>query len=102
MRQCRICGGSGIVYNRTPEAGSHGDLALCACVLKKCACGGTAPYQAFDAAGNHSWCACRSARTKLIRVKNAFPANPRFPSAIFWKFIEDFVLRIQSRKKYAA
>jgi len=89
MRPCRICGGSGIVYNRTPEAGSHGDLALCSCIQKKCSCGGIAPYQAFDAAGNHEWCACRSARTKLIRVKKAFK-DSQIPKRYLWKFTEDF------------
>lgn len=89
MKQCRICGGTGIIYNRTIEAGSHGDLAVCQCVLKKCTCGGVSPYQVFDEHGLHAWCPCRSARTKLSAAKKAFH-DSQIPKKYLWKFCEDF------------
>jgi DNA replication protein DnaC len=89
MKQCRICGGAGIIYNRTIEAGSHGDLAVCQCVLKKCTCGGVSPYQVFDEHGLHAWCPCRSARTKLSAAKKAFH-DSQIPKKYLWKFYEDF------------
>lgn len=89
MKQCKICFGTGIIYDRAIEAGSHGDLTLCPCVLKKCTCGGVPPYQVFDEHGEHAWCACKSPRTKLAAAKKAFRES-QIPKKYLWKFYEDF------------
>lgn len=89
MKTCKICGGSGILYDRNPSSETFGDLILCPCVMKACSCGGNPPYQTFDAGGNHSWCTCRSARMKLAATKKAF-RDSQIPKKYLWKFIEDF------------
>ncbi|MDP2983438.1 MAG: ATP-binding protein [Candidatus Latescibacter sp.] len=89
MKTCKVCGSSGIRYDRDIKAGSHGDLVICDCILKKCACGGVPPYQMFQKEGGHSWCACRSARVKLVSAKKAFKES-QIPKKYQWKFFEDF------------
>lgn len=84
-----VCGSSGIRYDRDIKAGSHGDLVICDCILKKCACGGVPPYQMFQKEGGHSWCVCRSARVKLVSAKKAFKES-QIPKKYQWKFYEDF------------
>ena len=89
MKPCRTCGGTGIIYDRAIEAGSHGDIAVCSCITKKCTCGGVPPYQAFDEKGGHAWCSCKSPRTKLAAAKKAFRES-QIPKKYLWKFHEDF------------
>ena len=89
--RCKICGGSGIKYDRNIEAGSSGELKICECVEKQCSCNGLEPYQVFDDKGNQGWCSCRSVRMKLARVKKAFRES-QIPRKYQWKFVEDFVV----------
>ncbi|MCE5251751.1 ATP-binding protein [bacterium] len=89
MKRCRICGSSGIIYDRDIKAGTHGELRICDCIEKLCSCGGAEPYQVFDNKGNFSWCPCRSARLKLATVRKAFK-EAQVPNKYKWKFIEDF------------
>ena len=88
MKKCKVCGGAGIVY-REAAAGSIGDLVLCSCIEKQCTCGGVLPFQVFDLAGNHSWCSCKSVRTRLVYVKKAFKES-QIPKKYIWKFYENF------------
>ena len=89
MKPCRICGGKGIIYDRAIEAGSHGDIAVCSCITKKCTCGGVPPYQVFDEKGGHAWCSCKSPRTRLAIAKKSFHES-QIPKKYLWKFYEDF------------
>jgi DNA replication protein DnaC len=89
MRTCKTCGGSQILYDRNAASETHGELVLCPCVAKGCTCGGIPPYQVFGPQGEHSWCSCRSARTKLHSAKKAFRES-QIPKKYLWKFIEDF------------
>jgi len=91
MKRCRLCGSTGIIYDRTIIAGIHGELRICDCIEKKCGCSGIEPYQVFDEKGNHSWCPCRSARLRLTAAKKAFKES-QLPPKYRWKFIEDFVI----------
>jgi DNA replication protein DnaC len=95
MKTCKVCGGSGIRYDREIKAGSQGDLVICECILKKCACGGVPPYQMFQKEGGHSWCDCRSARVKLVSAKKAFKES-QIPKKYQWKFYEDFEIVVPS------
>ena len=92
MKRCKTCGSSGIIFNRTIEAGSVGELTLCDCVEKRCTCGGVEPFQIFDEQGNHSWCPCRTARLKLIAIKKAFKES-QIPIKYKWKFRKDFITK---------
>jgi DNA replication protein DnaC len=47
------------------------------------------PYQIFSPKGEHSWCPCRGARTRLNATKKAFRES-QIPKRYLWKFIEDF------------
>ncbi len=89
MKRCKVCGGTEVIFNKKPEAGSVGELTLCDCVEKRCSCGGVEPFQLFDAQGNHSWCPCRAARYRLIATKKAFRES-QIPVKYKWKFREDF------------
>ena len=89
MRRCKICGGTGIIYDRNIEAGSHGELKVCECIEKKCKCGAVPPYQVFNKEMKHSWCACRTARLRLEATKKVFK-NSCIPRKYMWKFHEDF------------
>lgn len=89
MRRCKICGGTGIIYDRNIQAGSIGELRVCDCILKQCKCGAVPPYQIFDEKGEHSWCGCRSARIRLETAKKAFRES-QIPKKFRWKFCEDF------------
>ncbi|MFC1693043.1 ATP-binding protein [Candidatus Latescibacterota bacterium] len=89
MKRCKICGGTGIIYDRDIKAGSYGELKICPCIEKQCTCNAIPPYQVFDKNGDHSWCACRWARIKLETTKKAFRES-RIPQKYKWKFIEDF------------
>jgi len=89
MKKCKICGSSGIIYDRNIQAGSIGELKICGHVEKLCTCGGVPPYQVFGDDGSPSWCACRSARIKLERVKHAF-RDSQIPRKFLWKFLDDF------------
>ena len=89
MRRCKICGGTGVIYDRNIQAGSYGELRVCDCIEKKCTCGAFPPYQVFDEDGEHSWCTCRSARLRLDTTKKAFK-EAHIPNKFKWKFREDF------------
>lgn len=89
MRTCKLCSGTGILFNRDVKSPTSGELALCPCVAKKCTCGGIAPYQSFDDKGGHGWCSCRSARMKLSGAKKAFRES-QIPKKYLWKFLDDF------------
>ena len=89
MKRCKICGGTGVIYDREIQAGSHGELRVCDCIEKKCGCGAFPPYQVFDDEGEHSWCACRSVRLKLEATKKVF-SESRIPKKYMWKFLDDF------------
>jgi DNA replication protein DnaC len=88
-KQCKICGNTGVIFDRNTNTGPHGDLRVCDCIEKKCTCGAFPPYQVFDEKGNHSWCVCRSPRMKLVTAKKAFRES-QIPRKYMWKFIEDF------------
>ena len=98
MKRCRICGGSGIFFDRNIKAGSQGELKICDCIEKECTCGSVEPFQIFDGSGNHSWCICRSARMKLTTVKKAFRES-QIPAKYKWKFREDFEINHPKAKK---
>lgn len=89
MKRCRVCGGTGIIFDRNIEAGSVGELKICGCIEKKCVCGRVEPFQMFDDKGNHSWCPCRGPRLRLTAVKKAF-RDSQIPKKFKWKFREDF------------
>lgn len=89
MKRCRICGGSGIVFDRDAQVAGPGELKLCSCIEKQCGCGGTPPYQVFDKNGVHSWCACRAPRLKLEATKKHFKESD-IPKKYLWKFCDDF------------
>ncbi|MFC1608319.1 AFG1/ZapE family ATPase [Candidatus Latescibacterota bacterium] len=89
MKRCKVCGGTGIIYDREILVGSVGELRICDCVDKKCDCGAVEPFQVFDKDGTHSWCSCRGARLRLTETKKTF-RNSQIPSKYKWKFIEDF------------
>jgi DNA replication protein DnaC len=89
VKPCKVCGGSGIRYDRDIKIGSRGDLVICDCILKKCTCGGVPPYQMFQKDTGHSWCPCRSARIKLASTKKAFKES-QIPKKYQLKFFEDF------------
>lgn len=89
MKRCKICGSTGVIYDRNIQAGTHGELRVCNCIEKQCTCGAFPPYQVFNEKGEHSWCSCRSARLRLDIVKKAFRESD-IPKKYKWKFLEDF------------
>jgi len=89
MKRCKLCGGTGVIYDRNIQAGSHGELRVCDCIEKQCRCGGIPPYQIFDENGGHSWCVCRTPRMRLEATKRAFRESD-IPRKYRWKFCEDF------------
>ena len=89
MKKCKLCGGTGIIYDRKIEIGSLGELRICDHIKKKCTCGGFSPYQTFNVKGEYSWCPCRNARIKLASTKKAFKES-QIPKKYLWKFIDDF------------
>ena len=89
MRPCKQCGNSGVIYDRTVEAGTYGELKVCSHVEKACKCGGIPPYQIFTDDGQQTWCSCRSPRIRLIATKKAFRES-QIPKKYMWKFYEDF------------
>lgn len=89
LKPCPKCKGTGVIYDRTVQAGSHGELRLCDCIEKKCACGSVPPYQVFDSEGNHAWCECRAPRIRLENTRKAF-RDAEIPRKYLWKFREDF------------
>jgi len=99
-KTCKVCGASGIRYDRDIKIGSQGELVICDCILKKCTCGGVPPYQTFQKETGHSWCACRSARVKLAATKKAFKES-QIPKKYQWKFFEDFKIVAPIANKYA-
>ncbi len=86
MARCRHCGGTGIVFDRSNPPG---EIRLCDCITKQCACGGRAPYEVFDDKGNNSWCACAIPRRRMDAVRAAF-RDADIPRKYLWKFSEDF------------
>ena len=98
MKRCRVCGSTGIIYDRNIKAGSQGELRLCDCIEKQCTCGGVEPYQVFDENGNHSWCTCRSTRLRLAATKKAFRES-QIPGKYKWKFREDFEINYPTANK---
>lgn len=89
MKTCKICGGSGIVFDRNAASETRGELLLCKCIEKACSCGGVAPFQAFGSNGSHGWCPCRGARMKLASARKSF-RDAQIPKRYMGKFIEDF------------
>ncbi len=89
MRRCKICGGTGIIYDRNIQAGSQGEFRVCDCIVKQCKCGAVPPYQVFDEKGVHSWCDCRSAMIRLEAAKKAFRES-QIPRKFRLKFLDDF------------
>ena len=92
MRTCKLCSGTGILYDRDAKSPTFNELAICPCVMKKCTCGGIAPFQAFDENGGHGWCSCRSARMKLAGAKKSVPRisdSPEVPLEVHRRFQED-------------
>ena len=89
MKKCRLCEGTGLIFDRNIQAGSVGELRVCDCVENQCACEGIPPYQVFDKKGVHSWCTCRDTRVKLTTTKKAF-REAQIPRKYLWKFREDF------------
>jgi len=98
MKKCKICGESGIIYDRNIKAGSVGELRVCDHIEKQCTCGAVPPYQIFDETGEHSWCPCRRARIKLVATKKAFKKS-QIPAKYRWKFIDDFEIVQDEAKK---
>ena len=86
MTQCRHCGGSGVVFDRSIPPG---ELRLCDCIQKACGCGGRPPYEMFGTDGAPTWCACAVPRKKLELARLAFK-NAGIPRKYMWKFSEDF------------
>jgi len=89
MRKCKLCGGSGILYDTKNIIGSYGELRVCDHIEKQCKCNAIPPYQIFNEKGEHSWCPCRSVRIKLVQTKKAFRES-QIPKKFRWKFIVDF------------
>lgn len=89
MKPCKLCGNSGVIYDRNIKAGTHGELKICSHVEKQCKCGGIPPYQIFTDDGKQTWCPCRSPRIRLGATKKAF-RDSQIPKKYQWKFIEDF------------
>lgn len=89
MKRCKICGGTGVIYDRNFKVGSHGELRVCDCIERQCNCGARPPYQVFTENGEHSWCHCRKARLRLEKTKKAFRES-QVPKKYLWKFLEDF------------
>lgn len=89
IKNCKICEGTGIVYDTDIKIGSQGELKICSHIEKTCKCGGVVPYQIFNEKGEHSWCQCRNARLRLSSTKKAFK-NSQIPKKYQWKFIDDF------------
>lgn len=98
MKKCKVCGNTGIIYDRDIKAGSHGELRVCGHIEKKCECGSVPPYQIFNKNGEHSWCSCRSFRIKLASTKKAFKES-QIPKKYFWKFIDDFDEKVSDKAK---
>jgi len=86
MTQCRHCGGSGVVFDRSNPPG---ELRLCECIKNACGCGGRPPYETFTDDGVPGWCPCAVPRTKLDRTRIAF-RDAGIPRKYIWKFSEDF------------
>ena len=98
MSRCRVCGSTGIFYDRNNiTIGSTGEIKLCGCIEKQCSCGGTVPFQVFDSDGIHSWCPCRGPRLKLAAAKKAF-RDSQIPKKYKWKFCEDFKTELPHAK----
>jgi len=89
MKRCKICGGTGVVFDRNVQSASPGELRICDCIEKQCGCGGNPPYQVFSEDGTHAWCACRIPRIKLESIKKAFRES-EIPKKYMWKFCDDF------------
>ncbi|MFC1526895.1 ATP-binding protein [Candidatus Latescibacterota bacterium] len=89
VRSCTLCGGRGIVYDPTVEAGRYGSLKVCSCVQSDCRCGGGPPYQYWDDDSQRRWCSCAPARRRLTDTKRRF-ADADIPSRFRWKFRHDF------------
>jgi len=89
MKKCKVCGNTGVIYDRNIKAGSHGELRVCNHIEKECKCGSVPPYQIFNENGEHLWCPCRSYRIKLASTKKAFKKS-QIPKKYFWKFVDDF------------
>ena len=89
MKRCKICGGTGVIYDRNFKVGSHGELRVCDCIERQCNCGALPPYQVFTENGEHFWCHCRKARLRLEKTKKAFRES-QVPKKYLWKFLEDF------------
>jgi DNA replication protein DnaC len=89
MKRCKICGGTGVIYDQQSEDGPHGNLRVCDCIEKQCVCGAVPPYQVFNEKGEHSWCFCRGPRLRLYDIKQAFRES-QIPVKYKWKFREDF------------
>jgi DNA replication protein DnaC len=86
MTQCRHCGGSGVLFDRSTPPG---ELRLCDCIQKACDCGGHPPFEKFDSDGAPSWCPCAVPRKNLELTRLAF-RDAGIPRKFMWKFSEDF------------
>ncbi len=86
---CPQCVGVGIYFDGAVQAGRHGQLRLCSCVMDQCSCSGEPPFQHWDGQGERHWCPCRSYRRRLAETNRLYK-EADIPERYRWKFIADF------------